>query len=108
LPVQTAYPALHVGTHAPDVHVVDPFGFVHAVPQVPQLVALVLRLIWQPWFGLPPQTAYPALHDGVHAPPVHEVVPFGFVHVVPQVPQLPVLVLRLIWQPRLGLPPQTA
>jgi hypothetical protein len=61
------------------------------MPHPPQLPSSVV-LAPQPLFGLPSQSAQPAEHTGSHTPPEHDVVPCGFVHAFPQLPQLPVLV----------------
>src|SRR3990172_1747015 len=53
------------------------------------------RLNSQPVLSLPSQFWNRALQSGVHAPETHEVVPLGFVHALPQVPQLPASVARL-------------
>jgi hypothetical protein len=56
-------------------------------------------LVSQPLFGLPSQLWKPAVHTGAHAPVVHEVVPFVFVHCVPHAPQFDVLVAVFASQP---------
>ena len=61
LPSQLPKPALHVGTHAPDVQVVEPFAFTHCVVQAPQLERLVLVLVSQPFEALPSQLPKPAV-----------------------------------------------
>jgi hypothetical protein len=99
---------VHTGEQAPATQDVDPFGFVHVVPHEPQLLVLVLRFVRQPLFGLPPQTAYPALQTGVQTPATHDVVPFGFEHVTPHAPQLVVELEMLVSQPLLGFPSQSA
>jgi hypothetical protein len=97
-PSQLPKPALHVGTQAPAVHTVVPLGFVHASPHPPQCGTEVWVLVSQPLFGLLSQLPKPELHVGVHVPLGHVVVPFVFVHCVPQVPQF-VTVLREASQP---------
>jgi hypothetical protein len=91
LPSQSAHPALQIGVQTPLTHEVEPFGFVHSVPQAPQLLTLVCRFVSQPLTTLPSQLPKPALHAGTHTPDGHVVVPFAFVHTVPHAPQLLVL-----------------
>jgi hypothetical protein len=57
-------------------------------------------------FGLPSQLPKPIAHIGVHVPLEHAVVPFEFVHVVPQVPQLDVFVPVLTSHPFPYMPSQ--
>jgi len=99
---------LHDGAHTPAEHDVDPLAFVQAVPQVPQLLMLVLVLVSQPLFGLPSQFPKPTLQPGEQTPPAHDVVPLALVQAVPQVPQLLVLVRVSVSQPLFGLPSQSA
>jgi hypothetical protein len=85
---------LQESTHVPLGQVGESLAEPQTLPHVPQF-EIVSRLVWQPLFALPLQTAQPALHTGEQWPAEHEVVPLGFVHAVPQAPQLVVLVLRL-------------
>lgn len=67
---------------------------------------VVSRLVSQPLLGSPSQLPAPAPQTGVQTPLMHSVVPLGLLQVVPQVPQLPSSVCRLVSQPLYGLPSQ--
>jgi len=88
LPLQSAWPALHVTTHAAFVQAT---ALVNAEPQtlphVPQLLVAV-RLASQPSLPSLSQSANPELHTRVHTPLLH-VVASAFVptHPLPQPPQ---------------------
>lgn len=82
---------LHDGEHRLATHCVVPCSFVHALPHVPQLSVELCVFVSHPLFGSPSQLAYPVLHDGVHTPELHEVLPFAFEHAVVHVPQLVVV-----------------
>ena len=86
-PSQLPKPALHVGTQAPAVHTVAPFGFVHASPQPPQCGTEVCVFVSHPLLGRLSQLPKPELQVGVHVPLGHVVVPFVLLHCVPHVPQ---------------------
>lgn len=107
MPSQLARPALQIGWQLPLVHVVEPPGFEHAVPQVPQLLVLVLVLVSQPLFALPSQSPKPALHAMPHVPLVQTGVPFVPLQTLPQPPQWAEFVFRLISQPSPGAPLQS-
>ncbi len=47
-----------------------------AVPQLPQLVTLVLKFASQPLLALPSQLPNPPVHVGTHTPVVQTFVPF--------------------------------
>lgn len=65
---QSVSPALHELEHAADEHVVlPPAGGTHVRPHVPQLAALVLRLVSQPFATFPSQSPKPALQRRTHA-----------------------------------------
>ncbi len=70
-----------------------------------QLSAFVCVFVSQPLFGFPSQSAYPVAQVGTHVPAGQAVVPFAFVHVTPQLPQLLVLSNEAS-QPFVGLPSQ--
>jgi hypothetical protein len=108
LPSQSAKLPVHTGAQVPDTHVVVPCALVQEVPQAPQLVRVVLMFVSQPFERLPSQSAKPAKQVGAHAPAEHVAVPFALVQLLPQPPQLPVLVLRFASQPFCGLPSQFA
>ena len=80
LPSQLPKPALHVGTQAPAVQTVEPFGFVQASPQPPQCGTDVWVLVSQPLLGRLSQLPKPELQLGVHVPLGQVVVPFALVH----------------------------
>jgi hypothetical protein len=94
----TVWPAAHEPPQVPIAHVaVPPTGAGHTLPQRPQLVAVVLRLVSQPLAALPSQSPKPALQVSRHAPAVQAAVWFApAVHARPQAPQcmseVPVLV----------------
>jgi hypothetical protein len=99
LPSQSAKPAEHVGTQVPPVQVVVPCAFVHAIPQPPQLVMLVLKFASQPLLALPSQLPKPALHVGTQTPVVQVVDPLAFVQALPHAPQFDTEVFVLASQP---------
>jgi hypothetical protein len=88
-----------VGEQALFTQAVEPFVFEQVNPHDPQLVTVFVRLVSQPLFLLLSQLPKPPLQMGVHAPAAHEVVPLVFVQIVPQAPQLVVLVWVLVSQP---------
>jgi hypothetical protein len=90
--------------HVPVVHEAAAFGNEQAVPHDPQSVS-VRVLVSQPLFGLPSQSANPALHTGVHAPATQVVVPLPLEQAVPHSPQF-VTVVSATSQPLPGLPSQ--
>lgn len=91
----------------PPEQLTEPFGFVHLVPQLPQLLTSASVLVSQPLFGLLSQLLQPALHEGEQTLEVQAVVPCAFVHAVPQVPQLLRLLVVFVSQPFLTLPSQS-
>jgi hypothetical protein len=79
----------------------------HAVPQVPQFVAVVSEAS-QPLAGLPSQSPKPDEQAPVaQEPPTQLGVPFAVVQALPHVPQLAVVVTDTS-QPLAGLPSQSA
>jgi hypothetical protein len=95
LAVQSAKPALQpVSTQLPVAQEEVPCGSEHGVAQLPQSVS-VLSGVSQPLSGLPSQLLKPAVQAGAHAKlpaePLHEVVPWPFVQVSPQLPQFEVV-----------------
>jgi hypothetical protein len=99
LPSQLPKPALQAGTQTPVVHAVDPFGFVHAVPQAPQFAAVVLRLTSHPVEARPSQLPKPVLHAMVQAPREHPAEPFVPLQAEPQAPQFDTFVSVLVSHP---------
>jgi hypothetical protein len=92
--------------HAPPVQAGVPFAAAHALPQLPQLVAVVV-LVSQPLVAIPSQLPQPAPQVGTQALPVQAVVPCALVQVVPQAPQLDALLLMSVSQPVVALPSQS-
>jgi len=105
LPSQLPKPVVQVGTQAPAVQTVVPFGFVQASPQPPQCGTEVCVLVSQPLLGRLSQLPKPELQLGVQVPLGQVVVPFAFVHCVPHVPQFAV-VLSEASQPLEACPSQ--
>ena len=83
-----------------------PFGFVHALPQLPQLATLVLRFASQPFAALPSQLPNPRLQMGAQAPAEQTVVPFAFVQAPPHEPQFATLIWVFVSQPFDKVPSQ--
>jgi hypothetical protein len=107
-PSQLPQPAVHVGTHAPAVHVVVPCALAQAVPQAPQLVTVVFRFVSQPFVGFESQLPKPALQvPSVHVPVAQLSVALARSHTTPQPPQFVRLVVAFS-QPLFGLPSQFA
>jgi hypothetical protein len=102
LPSQFLNPALQVGTQAPAVQVVVPFGLLHVTPQAPQF-EVVFSGVSQPLRVLPSQSPKPELQVGTHAPAVHTMEPFALEQPSPQPPQLPTLDCVFVSQPLLAL-----
>jgi hypothetical protein len=108
LPSQLEKPPAQIGAQVPDTQLVVPLVLVHLVPHEPQLLTFALVLVSQPLFGLPSQSAVPAVQIGAHAPATQLVVPLTFVHCTPQTPQLLRLVSRLVSQPLTAFASQLA
>jgi hypothetical protein len=106
LPSQFPNPALQLGTQAPEVHCVVPFGLRHCVPHAPQLLRFVFVFVSHPVDGLLSQLPNPEVHaPSVHAPPGQVSAALARLHATLQSPQsVSVAVLRS--QPLLGLPSQ--
>ena len=96
---QFAYPALQAIPHCPPLQLAVPFVPLHAVPQVPQFVALVVVFVSQPLDRVPSQFPCPPLHTIPHAPATQVAVPFVLLHTVPQPLQFAVSVFRFTSQP---------
>jgi hypothetical protein len=108
LPSQLPHPGVQVGTQAPVVQVVVPCGFVQAVPQEPQLVTVVFRLVSQPSDATALQLAKPAPQvPSVQTPPGQLAVAFARLQAKPQPPQS-VRVVMLFSQPLAAFPSQLA
>jgi hypothetical protein len=87
-PSQSPKPALQVAiTHVPAAHATVAFASTHALPHIPQLLAL-FNGVSQPLAGLPSQSPKPTLHESTpHVPATQRALPLSTVHVRPQAPQ---------------------
>jgi len=101
-------PELQAIEQEPRLHVGVAFAPLQTAPQAPQWGRLVSELVSQPLFGLPSQFLKLPLHTGVHTPLTQLVVPFAFVHEMPQPPQLLTSLEVGLSQPLFGLPSQLA
>jgi hypothetical protein len=91
LPSQLPNPAEHVGTQVLAVQVVVPLAFEQARPHPPQFGTEVVVSVSHPLFAFESQLPHPAVQVGVQVPLGHVVVPWAFVHAVPQAPQFVVV-----------------
>ena len=88
LPSQSPKPPLHTGVHVPPTQLVDPFAFVHWLPQNRQFAVDVFRLVSQPLAVLPSQSPVPAAQDDVPQTPLVQIgLPLSAVHTLVHVPQ---------------------
>jgi hypothetical protein len=87
---QLPQPLAHAGVQTPATQEVVPCGLVHPAAHAPQFEVLVCRSVSQPLPGSLSQLAKPVLHDGVHAPAVHEVEPCALLQTLPHAPQFAV------------------
>lgn len=108
LPSQFAKPALQVMPHALPEQNAVPFVPLHALPQLPQWLAVFVVFTSQPFAALPSQLPNPALQVMPQFPPPQVAVPFVELHTLPQEPQLLVLFDVLISQPLACAPSQFA
>jgi hypothetical protein len=106
LPSQSAKLPVQTGVQTPATQLVVPFAFVQAMPQPPQLLMSVVVGVSQPFFGLPSQSAKPALQVGTQTPAVHAVEPCAFEQAMPQPPQLLIFDAKTASQPLTALPSQ--
>ena len=97
---------MHVVLQAPSTHVAVPLVLLHTCPHPPQWFVLVCVLVSQPFCAIASQFANPVVHDGLHAPLTHAVVPLALMHCTPHAPQLPKLVPRFVSQPFCRFPSQ--
>ncbi len=100
---QSAKPGSQVKPQAPAAQVDIALALAgHALPQVPQCARVVRVSTSQPLAALMSQLPKPSEHEATeHAPTLHTGEPLLIVQLIPQPPQLPVLV-RMSTQP----PPQ--
>lgn len=105
-PSQLPQPGLQVGVQTPEEHVVEPFALTQMLPHAPQLLVLDAVSVSQPLLALASQLPQPVEQTGVHTPLTHVVEPCEFVQIVPQAPQLVVLVFLSVSHPLFGLPSQ--
>jgi len=88
-------------------HEAVPLAALQTVPQAPQLLTLLVRLVSQPLAAIPSQLPHPALQEAMpHVPPEQDAVPLGAVQTWPQEPQLLTSVFRFLSQPLATLPSQ--
>jgi hypothetical protein len=107
LPLQSAKPTTHVGTHAPAVQVNVPWGLLQIVPHAPQFAKLVDRFASQPVAARPSQLPNPVLHvPSTHEPPEQAAPAFANEQTLPQLPQLVTVVFVLVSQPFDAMPSQ--
>lgn len=99
-PSQLPKPVLQApSTQAAAEQLAPAFANVQALPHEPQLVAVVLRFVSQPFVGSPSQSPNPAAQAGTHAPAVQATVPWGFTQALPHAPQLETVELRFVSHP---------
>ncbi len=100
-PSQLPKPALHAPTaHAPPAHAGVALGVAHAAPHAPQLVAVVVRAVSQPFAATPSQSPKPpAQAPTAHAPDAHVAAAWASAQATPQRPQFAALVVRFTSQP---------
>ena len=102
-----AQPSLQVGAHWLALQLVAlAFVVLHDTLQPPQFAVSAEVGFSQPLFGSLSQSLKPVAQSGLHAPPAQDVVPWLFVHVVPQPPQFALSERWLDSQPFVGLPSQ--
>lgn len=98
---------LHAAPQMPELQIgVPPLTAGQVFPHVPQLLA-VLSAVSQPFGRLLSQSPQPVLQLGAHAEEAQVVVPCGFVHPVPQLPQWFVFMRKSTSQPFVGSPSQS-
>ncbi len=86
-----------------------PLFVLHAVPQLPQFAAFVLRFVSQPFEAIPSQSPNPILHETIVQPPFeHPAVAFASMQTVPHAPQLFTFVLMFVSHPSLATRLQSA
>ena len=78
------------------------------MPQAPQLLMSLVRLVSHPLETEPSQLAKPPLHAIWHAPPEHVGAALAVEQAFPQVPQLSTLAEVPVSQPLAGFPSQLA
>jgi hypothetical protein len=72
----------------PDEQLAEPLSELHALPQLPQCEALLVRFVSQPLAALPSQSPVPGLQlVQPQVPPTQLAVPLGHVQTFPQPPQ---------------------
>lgn len=84
---------------APPVQAGVPFALLHARAQLPQWPAVVPRFVSQPLETSPSQFPNPVAQAIWQTEFKHDGVPFVALHPLPQEPQLPAEVARLVSQP---------
>ena len=91
LPSQLAQPMAQPIWHCPALHDAVPLKELHTLPHCPQLPALVLMFVSQPFSGFPSQSPKPSAQVMPQMPLVQEPTPCALLHVFPQAPQFDVL-----------------
>jgi hypothetical protein len=100
-----------VNPQLPEVHVAVAFARERQpCPHAPQFDTLALRLISQPFTGLPSQSPKPLLHDEMpQTPAVHTADPFcGIGQVCPHEPQFATFAANVTSQPLAAWTSQSA
>ena len=105
-PSQFEKPVEQVMLHWPEAQDGMPLLEEHAAPHAPQLDAVVSVLISQPLAALLSQLPQPALHAIWQIELEQEAVPLVALQPLPQAPQLPADVAKLVSQPLLASPSQ--
>ena len=105
---QAAKPLLHVGAQVPPPQLVAlAFCVLHCTPQAPQLTGSAAVGVSQPLPGLLSQSAWLAVHTGMHALPTQLLLLVKLsAQVLLHAPQLALLVRVSISQPLVLLPSQ--
>jgi hypothetical protein len=78
-PSQLPQPDSHAIAQTPCMHDGVPWLELHCLPQSPQLVALLNRLVSQPFVLSASQSPKPAAHADEHVPAVQRATAFGYV-----------------------------
>lgn len=107
-PSQFANPELHAMPQVPLEQLGVPFELEQTLPHPPQLLTLLPVLVSQPLLASPSQLPNPTVQSTSSHTPVEQLaVALARAHCTPQAPQS-LVVRRLVSQPSLGLPLQSA
>ena len=88
-------------TQLPPAQLSEPLAKLQTFPQLPQSVSVV-RSVSHPLVGSPSQSDHPASQVGTHVPAEQVVLPWALVQLLPQAPQLLVLVFKFASHPLLS------